>query len=476
MNLKTLLFTALAATTFSAVADAPYTYTAGIEVEANDNLYKLTGENLIVNGDFTNGKEGWTSYGKVALGDAFKVSADGGPDGGAYSYLQMPADGKGIDSNTALFTIYRLEAGKTYFVSYLGQVKTEYGGILLCGGEQDKTEDGNYTLFRKDTSTGDEWKQYSAVFTVDAAHEYMVFTFRWTSASDRIACVNLFEVEQQVTYNKLEAAIVEAESLYENTTEGSEAGQYPAEARTALLFAIDAARSALAATTVAEVESAVEAINDAIKAYKNARVPYELQENVRYYVKNVWSGNYLNLNWQGDPARQKLLLRALPAIEEGADPAEVNKDFQMVFEATRDNAASQGYNIRSAANDYIYRDSWNIYYPATDLSKNDAIFTVENAEGGQILIKNCGSGKYLAPDDNWSWAPVYADKEINEKAYYLLEPAVPDEYTGVAAVAAEVEADGPVMWFTIDGRAVAAPIAHGLYIRVEGAKATKVLY
>ena len=468
MKVKSLLFAALALGAAGASAQSPYTYEAGNEIEANENLYKLTGENLITNGYFADGTTGWTSYGDAPLGDAFTVSSDGGPDGGRYNYLQMPASGQGITSSTALYTVYRLEAGKTYFVSYLGQVKTTYGGILLSGGSQDASEDGNYTLFREDVSEGDEWKHYSAVFTVDAAHEYMIFTFRWTNSDTRIACVNLFEAEQQVTYTRLEKAIADAEQLLADTEAGTEPGQYPADARTALLNAIEAAKGALTATTVAEVEGAVADLSAAVAAYKNTRVPYELQANVRYYVKNVWSGLFLNLNWQGDPAKQRLLLRSLPETEADADPAEVNKDFQIVFVPAPESAGVEGYNIRNANNDFIYRDSWNIFYPSTDLSSNNSIFTVESVEGGRILIKNLGSGLYLAPDNNWSWSPVYSDKEGegNEKAYYLLEPAVPGDYnfSGVENVTMQPAVEtGETVVYDLFGRRVANP-SNGIYI------------
>ena len=55
MNFKSLLTFAFAAAALSASAEAPYTYSVGDIITKDATVYKVVGDNLFTNGDFSNG-------------------------------------------------------------------------------------------------------------------------------------------------------------------------------------------------------------------------------------------------------------------------------------------------------------------------------------------------------------------------------------------------------------------------------------
>ena len=81
MNFKSLLTFAFAAAALSASAEAPYTYSVGDVVSANGKAYRVVSENIVENGDFTQGFTYWKAGdGSIIADGNFKILEGVAPD------------------------------------------------------------------------------------------------------------------------------------------------------------------------------------------------------------------------------------------------------------------------------------------------------------------------------------------------------------------------------------------------------------
>lgn len=174
---KNLLLT-LFALVFTVVANAQASY-----VYTSDGRVKITGDNIITNGDFSEGTNGWfSSDGATGVdADTWSVEAGMGPNG--ENVLQS----KGANADAAICNAWKLEAG-TYVISFWikgdtyqntsitmtdGAFPNNYLDLYLTteGGGFNKSlialpdtmipvaQAGNYSA---------DWKQVAFSFTVDA--------------------------------------------------------------------------------------------------------------------------------------------------------------------------------------------------------------------------------------------------------------------------------------------------------------------
>ena len=109
---KLTLSLALFACTMAAQAQ-----NAGDYVYTDDGRYKITsGENLLSNGDFSQGLDGWLTDGGTPVNtDTFYVDK-GGPDGGDCLFVNMKENGPGTGSS--LWRSVPVQAGTTYYIAY----------------------------------------------------------------------------------------------------------------------------------------------------------------------------------------------------------------------------------------------------------------------------------------------------------------------------------------------------------------------
>lgn len=269
----------------------------------------------------------------------------------------------------------------------------------------------------------------------------------------------------------LQYQIGEAKRLLENTEEGDAPGQYSAEVRQALLDAIEEAESHVGSESQEEIDAAVEAIKAAIELYKSSyNLPYEIGSTYRF--RHEVTGCYLSNGWFNDNA-QVLLLD--DNTVEGADSADYNQLFTIVD--TPEDAEAEGINIKADGENYVYRNSWNMFYTdQPQLKKKDYIFNIEMYDG-HVIIKNEGTGKYVGNDNNWAWSPVYSDKQGpgNEKAYFQMELYDPsgiceinsDSFQSVSAI---YNLQGIKISDSIDNL---SDNIHGIFIMVKDGKSTK---
>lgn len=258
-----------------------------------------------------------------------------------------------------------------------------------------------------------------------------------------------------------------AQKLLDSTKEGDGPMEYSAAARQALSDAIETCKGVFGSTDDNVIDAAQDAIRAAISKYEGA-ANAPLRVNEEFSLEHVASGCLLSNGWHKD-VKQVLLLNS---TEKG-----YNQAFKLV--ATPANAEAKGYNIMTVEGDYLYRNSWNLFYTddKSKLNTKDYIFNVE-IQQGNIVIKNEGSGKYFGSDETEAWAHLYSDKPgaYNTKAYFKLyewptgiNDVTVNEDNGVKAV---YNLQGLYVGETLD--AVRAGQGQ-IYIVVEGNTTRKVI-
>lgn len=158
---------------------------AGDNVYTSNGKYLITtGENLLSNGDFSNGTEDWTTDGGTSL-NADTFSIETAVDGN--KFLQVYMKEKGPGNGSTLFRTVPVNAGQVYFITY--QVKcTEgmtYTSNIISGKSEndyqniffntDKSLTAELSIAKKQTYN-DSWTTISYAFTPRKAG-YIVFHF-----------------------------------------------------------------------------------------------------------------------------------------------------------------------------------------------------------------------------------------------------------------------------------------------------------
>lgn len=284
---KTLLFVCAALLTSGAWAQK-----IGDVITVGSTKYNVVGENLVANGSFENGVDGWktTSYGADAIADNFVLSAEGGYDGGAY--VTTSAGGKG--AVTSLMQSIAVEEGKTYVFTCYTSGTAPASNNLQYHGLWAATEEGDHENGKIcDLAWGDatSWKLNQKDFTATTGYVNIRFSWNTNSSFDGISLVEVEEAGIDLTaYN---AEVQKAQAQLAGYEEGT-------DWYTALSEAI-ATATATTPTTVEEANAAVQALQAAETAATNAEKisHYAKIEAGKYYVLNVEAGKFLSngANW-----------------------------------------------------------------------------------------------------------------------------------------------------------------------------------
>lgn len=186
---KQLLMMAAA---FMGVAGSAYAYNIGDAVYTHTGKYKIVGENIVVNGDFSNGTSGWTGLtGRAIPTDTFNVVPNGGPDGKPCLQVMISGGtmGNTLDGSANFRQSVRLAGGNTYVISY--KVKANTGGVTSTArwsGRNDNYQDvfvnGN-GLSPYPTETEDNKSQGSVAEWIDTkGGEWMTINYAYRAETD----------------------------------------------------------------------------------------------------------------------------------------------------------------------------------------------------------------------------------------------------------------------------------------------------
>lgn len=219
-------------------------------------------------------------------------------------------------------------------------------------------------------------------------------------------CIFVLKAENDVK-QELTQLISEAGTLLSETQEGSETGQYPAEARNTLSKEIDAAKSVLTGpeSAIEDFANALTRLKNAISAYRAQQIKPPFKEGVYklYHVANegsiLASGWHAN-KWESPNVENTALI--LPENELG----EYNGQF--TFEKTDNSNGVTSYDIFDHDDNPLVNNDGKLYVgnSQTDLTDADAIFTVEPVDGSQVRVRSSATGNCVGPINNtkgWSW-------------------------------------------------------------------------
>lgn len=195
MNFKSLLTFAFAAAALSASAEAPYTYSVGDVVSANGKAYRVVSENIVENGDFTQGFTYWKAGdGSIIADGNFKILEGVAPNGGNALNGQKNEGGTKVGS---IAHKINLENGKSYFVSLFAN--TNNG--TWCRVNLNATDNASTAFISKESMTQGGWCIYSGAYDCNADNQTIDFQFAWLNTEAKFAYINLVEVEEIPTVN-----------------------------------------------------------------------------------------------------------------------------------------------------------------------------------------------------------------------------------------------------------------------------------
>ena len=258
----------------------------GDVINFNGADYAVKSANIVVNGSFDNGVDGWYA-GNWADANAsnYILHSDGGFDNGAY--LEYSAGGAGAETN--IRNKWQVEKGKTYLFRCYTSGKTptsnNFQYSFLAVSDNGETEGAKLYQLKwgaaaeQETS---EWCLNDFVFTAES--DWVLFRSSWTT-STKLDGFFLGEVTISMAGAKaeLEAEIKAAEDMLANNEDFTEGvDEFKA--------AISEAKSALDnATNIEQINAAIEALKAAEKAFMAANMfSYQKYILVNTSSKKFW--------------------------------------------------------------------------------------------------------------------------------------------------------------------------------------------
>ena len=150
---------------------------AGDAVTTADGKTLYVGGNLLLNGDFNFGTEGWTSGTGAAIGQPyFQVVPVGGIDGG--SYLQAYGNG-GMDAVSSLKKVVNIQPEADYYFRVASRNAGTYQKVSLT--ENGKTEAKNVLTMENTT----DWLYQDGIFN-SGSYKQALIAFRWLGAKGQL--------------------------------------------------------------------------------------------------------------------------------------------------------------------------------------------------------------------------------------------------------------------------------------------------
>lgn len=194
-------------------------YEKGDFMYTPNGRFQITSDNLVTNGDFSDGTNGWLNYADEELSiDTFSVTADG-PDGGTALTLETSAGVKSTNYATSsnFHQFVQLEENTTYVCTYKTRAFTtpRICSTVMSGGRSDNHQsfhistsntqlptaatDDDYALVLDNIFTFstiyDEWTERTMDYTADSS-VYVVISFYNLIEGDAYTDFGIYEAKQ----------------------------------------------------------------------------------------------------------------------------------------------------------------------------------------------------------------------------------------------------------------------------------------
>lgn len=207
-----------------------FAYEVGQYVYTENGRFQITGANMVKNGDFSNGLEGWTNFGGTALSpDTFEISANG-PEGRNCMAATLASGGAqktdGFATSTNFMQTVQLAPNGSYIVTYKTKAYTlprissvsldrnnNYQNVFVNG-------DGSWPVMRTTEHRAlikqslysfgtctDTWQERVTNYTAGDSVSYMNIFFFNLVPGDAYADFGIYEVKQVGDDRKLQDAV-----------------------------------------------------------------------------------------------------------------------------------------------------------------------------------------------------------------------------------------------------------------------------
>ena len=182
-----------------AVSGSAWAQSVGDVLTVGSKMYKIKAANLITNGNFDDGLNGWTNasdWSSALPSDKFSVEKEG-----TNNYLKGTKN-EGSTANGSIGTAWELENNKTYYFSFrikaLGSgTDTGYIKTSLTNAKGTETQ-----TFTKPTAVKDDWKAFEKIIE-NNTYKYLQCQFRWLNSQWGFDDFMLFEVEEYDPYTDI---------------------------------------------------------------------------------------------------------------------------------------------------------------------------------------------------------------------------------------------------------------------------------
>lgn len=212
---------------FAAIMGAmtSFAYNEGDYVYTHDAKFKVVGENILTNGNFSANYDGWKDYADGALSpDYWSIETGAAQDGG--NVIQSANGGADLTGNY-MYQAVPFESGKTYVVTFkmkgvepgtssITQKTSNYVDVFAnIDGTTSKTADRFQQVATTDAISA-EWTSYSYSFTdtvSGGSTGYIVVSFGQLAQGTQISDIAINEVEQVYDSRIADKEIAYAKSL-----------------------------------------------------------------------------------------------------------------------------------------------------------------------------------------------------------------------------------------------------------------------
>ena len=197
-------------------AATSFAYQAGDYAYNSTQRFKITGENIVQNGNFANGLNGWYGSDKettpnVEIWDA-GAGVGQGPNG-SNAVVSL-----GASADAPLCNSWALSAG-TYVVSFdfysVTAGNTTNAAFFLTTGDSFTQGDGDTSVSASFTYPAEEWKSVVFFFTAEAGQN-LVMNFVNFAADTKIANIEIHEASEVYDIRIAENRLAYAKELMEN--------------------------------------------------------------------------------------------------------------------------------------------------------------------------------------------------------------------------------------------------------------------
>lgn len=173
------------------------------EIEVDGIIYAIKSDNLIINGSFDEGVDGWKTVGYTtdAVIDNFGYATEGGFDNGAF----ITTNAAGVGSEKTLRQSVAVEPGKQYYFTVYTSGKApdanNFNYNALFQMTDAVTENGVIKAFEWPQGAGqtaEDWSQTKYVFTAAEGNPFVGVRMGW-NADSRFDGFALYEVEMKTS-------------------------------------------------------------------------------------------------------------------------------------------------------------------------------------------------------------------------------------------------------------------------------------